>query len=87
MPSKRVIYRFANGDREMREPPSIPEIGDRFKRLGKEWVVTALREQGDITVVTLHRTSPERGQAELEQALRAPRRSPSGAPVRPVLWR
>ena len=57
MPSKRLMYRFPDGNREMRQPADVPEIGDRLTRRGREWVVIAVREEGDITIVTLHRTS------------------------------
>ena len=59
MPSKRLMYRFPDGNREMRQPASVPEVGDRLTRRGREWVVIALHEQGDITIVSLHRTSTD----------------------------
>ena len=55
MSSRRLIYRFPDGKREMRERNAAPEIGDRVTRHGKEWVVIALREHGDIIIVALHR--------------------------------
>ncbi len=64
MPSQRVMYRFSDGGRELRQPATVPELGERLKRRGKEWAVIGVHERGDITIVTLQRTSTDGNRAD-----------------------
>jgi hypothetical protein len=46
-----VCFRFGNHGSEFRFPASTPEVGDKLKRGGEEWTVTAVECDGSGNVV------------------------------------
>lgn len=57
MPSERTVYEFPDGKRETHQPAKLPEVGDRFRRFGREWEVIEVYDRGDVMIVTLLHTA------------------------------
>ena len=65
MPSERLLYEFPSGNREPRKPtPSLPKIGDRMTRFGREFEVIEVYDRGDVVVVTLLHTTHDGNRAD-----------------------
>jgi len=56
---ERLLLRYSDGQSEWHTPGDVPDVGTIVTRGGRNWIVSAIEDDGDDTTVAVLRRAPK----------------------------
>jgi hypothetical protein len=63
MPPTRLLFRYSDGIKEWRDPPTVPDLGETLVRRDQEWIVSWIERDSDDTTIVALKRAPNTEQA------------------------